>query len=606
MTFNLLRLRGKTRRIIGFAVFFGIALSLVVFFSKSSDPQSAIEASTSPSAENSVEFMVATNTPVNCLESSADAPARPLSLDALALGTNLSGVADWSTQLPFLDAFKSARSWIPQCVAGEPGCSGGWSTDEYDRLDLDEQGWVKSLPAADDPAEYTRVGTLMFRDIGDKYPGGQYVVLYDGEGTIEYSYDAQKDVAASSPGRDIINVTPSDSGIFLQITATDPNRTGNYIRNIHVVPVEYENTFQTEIFNPVFLDRTKQFTALRFMDWMNTNDSQQSEWANRPKVDDASYALGKGVPVEVMVALANRLGANPWFTMPHKATDEYMANFAQHVKTCLNPELRAYVEFSNEVWNWQFQQAHYALEQGQARWGEDKGDAYMQWYGMRTAQMSDIWKQVFADQPDRVVSIMATQTAWQGLENSSLDCSLWVAEGNSPCYRHGIDAYAITGYFSGKLPSDQAKDAIESWMEDSDGGFGKAFTQIKQGSLLDTDQFDDTIPGLEVSFQYHQKVAQDRGLKLVVYEGGQHLARSDDETLTEFFIELNRQPEMYDVYTEMLEHWKQENGTLFMHFSDISRPSRWGSWGALEYVGQESTPKYQALIDFIERNSLGG
>jgi hypothetical protein len=370
--------------------------------------------------------------------------------------------------------------------------------------------------------------------------------------------------------------------------------------------VEYETTFQTEIFNPVFLDRTQQFTALRFMDWMSTNNSEQGEWDNRPRVDDASYAHGKGVPVEVMVALANRLGANPWFTMPHQATDEYMANFAHQVKTCLNPQLKAYVEFSNEVWNWQFQQAHYALEQGKARWGEDKGDAFMQWYGMRTAQMSDIWKQIFADQPDRVVSIISTQTGWLGLEPSALDCSLWVAEGNRPCYQHGIDAYAITGYFSGKLSSSESKSAIESWMSNANGGFDQAFTQIKQGSVLDTDPNDDTLLGLSTSFQYHQKVAQDKGLKLVAYEGGQHLVQSDDDRITEFFIELNRQPAMYDVYMDMLERWKQEEGTLFMHFSDISQPSRWGSWGALEYVEQESSPKFDAITDFIERNGLGG
>lgn len=602
MTFDMLQLKGRTRRLIGFAALFGIALSFAIFFSRSA-LQSAIDPSTASRGEPSAELMVAATAPIDCLES-ASAPARSLSLSTMAVGTNLSGIADWSTQLPFLDAFKSSRRWLTQCDAGEPGCSGGWETNEYDQLDLDDRGWVKSLPAPEDPVEYTRVGTLMFREIGGRYPGGQYVVLYDGEGTIEYRYDAQKDATASRPGRDIINVTPSDGGIWLQITATDPNRTGNYIRNIHVVPIAYENTFQTEIFTPEFLEKSRPFVAIRFMDWMNTNNSEQSEWANRPRVDDATYAMGKGVPLEIMIAFANRLGANPWFTLPHQATDEYMANFAQSVKTCLNPGLTAYVELSNEVWNWQFQQAHYALEQGQARWGADKGDAFMQWYGMRTAQMSDIWKRIFADQPaDRLVTVISTQTAWLGLENSVLDCSLWVAEGNRPCYQHGIDAYAITGYFSGKLPSDEGKTAIANWTREPDGGFGKAIAQIQQGNVLGTDPYDDTLPGLERSFQYHQKVAQDKGLTLVVYEGGQHLARSDDEKSTEFFIELNRRPEMYDIYTEMLETWKREDGALFMHFSDISQPSRWGSWGALEYLEQESSPKYKALMDFIERNS---
>jgi hypothetical protein len=591
MAFNILNLfSGRTRsKFLGLAALFGAALCFIVLSSRPSDSQNSAQLGAT----------------IDCFEgaSARAATVSSLSLDDLALGTNLSGIADWSTQLPFLDAFKSGRPWITQCDSDEPGCSGGWATDEAAQLDLDEFGWVKSLPAPNDPPEYTRVGTLLFREIDGRYPGGQYVVLYQGEGTIEYRYDAEKDESLSAPGRDVINVTPSGRGIWLQITATDPNRTGNYIRDIHVVPIDYEQTFQTDIFNPVFLDKIRKFKVIRFMDWMATNNSEQGEWADRPKVNDAFYSRGKGVPLEIMLALANRLGAHPWFTMPHQSTDEYITNFATQVKTCLDPRLRAYVEFSNEVWNWQFQQAHYALQQGKSRWGEDKGDAHMQWYGMRSAQMSDIWKQVFGDQRDRVATILSTQTAWKGLETSALDCSLWAAEGNRPCYQHGFDAYAITGYFSGRLSDDANKTTIASWMNEADGGFSKAFTQLKQGSVLDDNNTDDTLLGLSDLFQYHQQVSQGKGLRLVAYEGGQHLVQAGDEKITEFFVNLNRQPEMYDIYTQLLNRWKDAGGTLFMHFSDIARPGRWGSWGALEYLEQPGSPKYDALIDFIDQNS---
>ena len=39
-----------------------------------------------------------------------------------------------------------------------------------------------------------------------------------------------------------------------------------------------------------------------------------------------------------------------------------------------------------------------------------------------------------------------------------------------------------------------------------------------------------------------------------------------------------------------------------MHFVDVSGFSKWGSWGALEYVEQKDSPKYNALMDFIDRN----
>lgn len=596
-----MRLGGRTiRKLLGFAALFGAALALVVILSRPSDSQYPLGAQNSSDAQN----QTITQYPVECLDSPVTAATvRPIALDELALGTNLAGIADWSTEMPFLDGFKSARRWITQCQPDASGCSDDWDTGEFAQLDRDESGWVKSLPAPEDAPQYSRVATLLYNGMNGRYPGGQYVVLYEGEGAIEYAFDARKEEALSRPGRDIITIDiPSNQGILLRITATDPNQTGDYIRNIHVVPIEAEDTFATEIFNPAFIAKIDKFQALRFMDWMATNDSEQSEWSDRPHIEDASYAWGQGVPVEVMVALANRLGVSPWFNMPHQATDEYITNFAQVVKTCLNPNLNVYVELSNEVWNWQFRQANYALEQGKARWGEH-GDAYMQWYGMRTAQMSDIWNRVFDDQSERVISVMGTQTAWLGLETSVLDCPLWVAEGNRPCYQHDIDAYAITGYFSGRLGQDQSKDIVKSWLSEPETAIEKAFTQIQAGTLITGEGFDDTLPGVVNLFDYHQRVAQERGLKLVAYEGGQHLVRSDDDQLTEFFIALNRRPEMYDAYMRLLESWKAAGGNVFMNFSDITSASKWGSWGALEHLGQDSTPKYDALMDFLDQNT---
>lgn len=126
--------------------------------------------------------------------------------EELALGTNISSIVDWSTQLPFVDAFKTARRWMPQCLPDELGCSGSWATDEYNLLDLDGNGWVRSLPNPEDSPEYTRMGTLMFREIQGRYPGGRYIVLYEGEGNIDYEFDASKDELVSRPGRDVLEV----------------------------------------------------------------------------------------------------------------------------------------------------------------------------------------------------------------------------------------------------------------------------------------------------------------------------------------------------------------------------------------------------------------
>jgi len=341
------------------------------------------------------------------------------------------------------------------------------------------------------------------------------------------------------------------------------------------------------------------------MDWMTTNGSPQKDWADRPTLDDSTWAR-KGAPVEAMVALANETGTSPWFTIPHQATDEYIANFAAYVRDHLDPKLKAYVEYSNEVWNWQFPQAYYAVAQAQARWGDRLiGNAgWKQWYGMRSAQTADLWKATFGAEKDRVVSVITTQTAWKGLEDPILTTPSWVAEGHAPAWK-SFDAYSVSGYFGGNLGSAENTATIKSWMTDTDGGFGKALQQLSVGGLLPGDnQFSvaDTIK----SFQYHADVAQKYGLNMVAYEGGQHLVGvggvENDPELANFLVELNRRPEMQGLYTQLLDGWKQSGGTLFNHFVDVSTPGKWGSWGSLESITQPTSPKYAALTNFIANN----
>lgn len=507
-----------------------------------------------------------------------------------SLGIGLNGISDWSTEIPFIDAFKSARNWIPQNT-------GTWDTHES--LNLDANGWIRSLPTSTSPEAYRYASTLLLMNPNN--PSGRYVVMYNGTGKLGYGFNAKKIDTESVPGRDVLQVNSADGqGILLSVRETDPNKTGNYVRNIRVYRESDLPLVELGIrFNPDFLQKVKEFGTLRFMDWMKTNNSTQKDWANRPTVQNASWAP-KGAPVEVMVELANLTGCSPWFNIPHQATDDYIRNFATYVRDHLNPDLKAYVEFSNEVWNWQFSQSQYALQQAEARWGKvDSG--YMQWYGMRSAQMAQIWKSVYGTQaPNRLITTISTQTGWKGLENAVLNTPAWVAEGNQPAYK-SMDAYAITGYFSGKLGQPENADTIRSWLTDPDGGFGKAIQQLQQGGLLPSngDTVGDTVNG----FKYHAGVAAKYGLPMVAYEGGQHIVGikgiENDTQLTNFFVQLNRRPEMQALYKQLLDGWYQSDGTLFNHFVDVGRADKWGSWGSLENLTQTTSPKYGALMDFI-------
>ena len=90
---------------------------------------------------------------------------------------------------------------------------------------------------------------------------------------------------------------------------------------------------------------------------------------------------------------------------------------------------------------------------------------------------------------------------------------------------------------------------------------------------------------------------------LIAYEGGQHLVghggAENDEALTKLFAAVNRHPRMYDLYRKHLNHWFAEGGGLYGVFSFVGAPSKWGSWGVLEYQDQPASQshKYRALAD---------
>ncbi|MGB8814936.1 MAG: hypothetical protein WCC57_17290, partial [Paracoccaceae bacterium] len=313
-----------------------------------------------------------------------------------SLGLGLAGVNDWSVQQPFLDVMKTARPWIGHL----PGQWGGWDHTALAKGGwLDANGWPKGLPP-----EITGISTLLLSELPETAAGvaGRYVLTYQGKGDLKLEGRAQNQ--QSFPSGITFDFTPGEGFVMLTITATDA---ADPLRNITVVRQDRQAAFAAgAVFNPDWLARIRGVQMVRFMDWMATNDSPLAHAADRPKPDDYTWAR-LGVPIEVMVALANELQADPWFTIPHLAEDALVRLYAEVARDGLVPGLRAHVEYSNEVWNWQFAQARWAEEQGKLRWGQDQ--TWVQFYALRASQVADIWAQVFGDQAKaRLVRVIAT------------------------------------------------------------------------------------------------------------------------------------------------------------------------------------------------------
>jgi len=479
------------------------------------------------------------------------------------LGINLSHVEYAGVEWPFVDAMKSASSWVPQLVSGGP-----WNTGAYLQLTADDYPLL---------AEGQAAATIMFVDLQGHYPGGQYVCQYEGQGTLQFGNDAQ--FVSQTPGRIVFNVNPSNSGILLRVVATNHS---NPIRNIRLIMPGFESTYQTQPFHPTYLEKLSKYSVLRFMDMQRTNGSSQQNWANRPKVTDRTQGTHKGVAVEYMVQLCNTLGADGWFCMPHLANDQYVQQFATYVRDNLNANRKAYIEHSNEVWNNGFQQANYASQQGIALGlASDPYLAQIRYHSKRSVEIFNIWTSVFGSQSStRLVRVLAGQhdNPWVGRQIMDYQNA-----------HQNADALAVAPYFGSNLGWPSMASQVAGWTIDQ---------------ILDAAQANITVRRSYTTEAYNDTFS--RGLDLIAYEGGQHLVgvgeAQGNQTLTNKFVEANRHPRMKNLYLEDLYGWVQAGGKMYVSYSSAGRYGNWGSWGVMEYQDQTraQAPKYDGLMTFIE------
>lgn len=283
--------------------------------------------------------------------------------------------------------------------------------------------------------------------------------------------------------------------------------------------------------SPDFVARVRPFSVLRFMDWARANETSLMHWAERPRAEHARWTSSQGVPLEVMLALADAADADPWLTIPHTADDDLVERMALLALADLDPARSLYVELSNEVWNAVMPQHNDALGRARALWPDASADDFtlrLNWYGMRSAQVCSIWKRVFGSQSERVQCVLGGQSVNTYSARQALDCPLW---DQAPCSAHGIDAIAIAPYFGGHIGATSVRDEVLEWTRQSDSGLGALFTELTEGGVLSNSPGVGSVEALVGQVAAYRALVKARGLDLVAYEGGQHVGQ---ETSTKY------------------------------------------------------------------------
>ena len=515
----------------------------------------------------------------------------------MAIGMNLENIVDWSPAWTFTDAFQASRGWITHAVDTATGQM-TWDVGQTNPVRADGNGNVTGLATFTNAAGRTMrqmAGTLMFRELNGAYPGGTYRAEWEGTGRVTFGMDAR--VAASGRTAAGMNyadltVTPGNGGIYLRIeetSATDP------VRNFRVWMPEWQGQSfagqrwqpgaASSPFHPLFRERLDPFGVIRFMMPQETNTSDIRTWADRRDAADIrqssgingswSEPLANGMSVEHMVQLANDLDADPWFNMPHMADDQFVRNFATYVRNNLEPGRKAYVEWSNEIWNfaWGFEATQWVVEQ--TRLPANAGLTHWQIAGREAKRDMDIWSDVFAGQTDRIVRVAAGQSG-----------NDWVTARIADAMQGSFDAIAIAPYFSPSGPQRAAYTAATT--------VGQVLADSRAA-----------IDGSVAQVNAHQRLADTwttrlgRDVKLLAYEGGHHLDGRNAPSQNVFYA-ASRDPRMGDLYRDYLRRLDSAGMDLYVDFNFTGRggPSQWGDFSKLNRMDQplETAHLYNAVV----------
>lgn len=504
----------------------------------------------------------------------------------LRFGTNISGLADWGTELPFVDMMHHCRTWYTKDVGNPNGSP--WDTQTADSLSYRPDGYPTAMPQMVAGHSFPQKVATVWA-ITDGWTPGKYVVLFEGTGKLSF-WGGMSNVQRTHPNRYTFQFAqPVGSILEMAIDsslATDP------VRNIRVVLAQHEFTHHAEPFNPVWLDKLLAFGSVRFMDWGHTNSFNQTEpwdwdyptlepWTNRASMDHYTWANSRGIPYEMMIRLMNDYDLDGWVCVPHRADSVYVRRMAELFRYGLEPERHLTVEYSNETWNWIF---------GQAQWCNKYG---LLWHGGTWPECTvpfvqrcmDIWTEAFAGQMDRITRVVGVQAAWQDVSNR-------IVFNMRP---GSFDAFSPACYFGINEAADAELDAL-----------GSAATVADIARWVRTARETGEKVWLR---QQKAEIGDVLDIPMIFYEGGQHITPQpfgEEPTYAQALLDIQRDTSLYNLYVEWFDFLRtlQEgpDPLTVMHFSFVSqRSARYGSWGVLETMTQDTSlipaPKYRAVLE---------
>ncbi len=542
---------------------------------------------------------------------------KPAPKTKLPVGMNIPSVNYYTTALVFTDVMKTASNMLT--FHGNE-----WDTRQIAELEIDDNGYPLYLPQPTPDGHNSSVRFSI-----NNYYTGRYRIYFDGEGVL-----------GGRIGKDengyYVDLDGSGSNTWINILSSKQD---NHIRNIRILPenIALETYIADEegpkdlLFNPDYVNGLKGFHVLRFMDWTLTNNSLQMEWTkdevgvpvshdseklrySRVTKDYYSQGTDRGASYYYAAELCKKVGADAWVCVPHLASDNYITQMAEFWH---NSGVKVYLEASNEMWNWQFDQAEWILNNGKLFGTPDassevqndlanlgfEGENHPEKDAYMMARVFHLWEEVYGSENigydenginKALVRVATGQHAWAGNSQRILE---YLNDPNQKYGTIGCDALSVGGYFG------FGEEIHNKWLSN---------WWLLSEEIIYRDIYDYFIKYTVSWTMKTAEIARSFDLPYLVYEGGQHLQpyQQKDWDYNQSLWDFQIQDSIYDLYMHNfnLHTDKNVDCKLFMAYSYIGeRQSKYGSWGHLENLSPvrknnfSGAPKFRALLD-INKN----
>lgn len=550
----------------------------------------------------------------------------------------------------FIDAFKDGgRLFINS--SGNPVATDANGNPLSDGIVVvfDDRPFPEWLGYADDPAVYQPnvAGTYTISFQGKatlSNVAGAPVLTFANQ-----SYNAASNtttVNVTLPG----GATYADGPALMEINFTNTQRTASSgtntgIATLHAIRPGFtlaQAANPVQVFDPAFVSAFAPFGYLRFMNWLGTNTNpgyygdtghHLLPWSSRSFPTDFYQGVGVnissnpnvnagawGVAWEYVILLANATNKDIWINVPVSATgssdpldptyvaspdtSSYVYNLAYLLKNGdaatgnvgLKPGLHIYLEHSNEVWNFSFQQytwnelaAADEVSKGGSVLNNDGDTNSYDWtyrrHIKRLYEISQIFQSVFGA-GSLNTTIRPVYAWWQideGAGSNAANALAWFKKTYGPPANY-LYAMAQGDYFSA---DNYATDTtIPQVLADMTTSSNAGVTYVTAAKAT----------------------ASQYGLQLFAYEGGPANDNSGTNSTTNVGVQIlaNRDPGMNTLLqSHIRNNWFGNGGGLFGVFTLSGAYSRYGDWGATDDYNNLTTAKYQALLSLTGYQSSG-